>query len=662
MIQLPGVDRTFLSIIIRHKLSNVEIEQVVCRWRAKAAEFSLERTLTSSFNTLDLLFTTKHEDGLTTDLYVESLDEHSRCDSNGLGTLPKTPMAFIISHLESRLKHPGFNELAIKLLIPTGRGYVVRSNIIHQRMAGCEHVQSIQEFLTPFEEITHRSLSLADPESFQQLIYCALGGIVLQQSTALSSIEVLDFVDSQLAIRMSIPWVLPSTPMRQVIVALGHHRVQSMETFYAAAQSLGIRLLLVDSNDDNAYSHCRDEVITVDMTVDNGLKSRIVEALKSQPEIINGILAYRDQLLVTAARVAEELGLPTSPPLAVEACVNKFAMRQRAMANCSQLLYARDLHHLKEQINLHPKPLEFPLVVKPCEGQGSVGVSKVTNMQQLFDAVTGIENYGSKSGIIVENYVDGPEIDANFAMLDGEVLFSEVVDNFPCTADEKESRKTDSFLERDMVYPSGLSKPEILVIKGAIQRLLVDNLGFRTGVFHVEARVCGSNMQYTVEDGITDLREHHHSQPTSPSIFLLEVNARCPGVAGVYPTAYTYGVDFAALWLLSATGDSRRLRALSQPFLNGPQFWCDLVPITVTRGGTLDSDDIMEELRQRRPDLMAHVSSTTCFYQRGDIVPEPSVTNLAGIIAEFVCFSRNSRRDLLYIVNKIRQEVRIRWK
>jgi hypothetical protein len=622
----------------------------------------LEPTLASPFNTLDLLFTTTHEDGLTTELCVESLHEHGRCESNGLGILPKTPMAFILSHLESRSKHPGFSELAIKLLIPAERGYVVRSNILHQRMAGCEHVQSIQEFLEPFEEITHGNLSPANPESFQRLIHCASGGIVLQRSTTLSPIEVLDFIDSQLIIRMSIPWVLPSTPPRQVIVALGHHRVQSMETFYAAVQSLGIRLLLVDSCDDKAHSHCRDGIITVDMTLDNGLQSRVVETLKSQPEIISGIVAYRDQLLVTAARVAENLGLPTSPPSAVAACVNKFAMRLRDMTNCSQLLYARDLHHLKEQVHSRPKALEFPLVVKPCEGQGSVGVSKVTNMQQLFDAVTGIEKYGSKSGIMVENYIDGPEIDANFAMLDGEVLFFEVVDNFPCTADEKGSRKTDSFLERDMVYPSGLSEPEILVIKDAIQRLLVDNLGFRTGVFHVEARVCGSNMQYTVEDGITDLRQNHHSQATSPSVFILEVNARCPGVAGVYPTAYTYGVDLATLWLLSATGDSRRLRALSQSFLNGPQCWCDLVPITVTRGGTLDSDDIMEELRQRRPDLMEHVSTTTCFYQRGDIVPEPSVTNLAGIIVEFVCFSRKSRADLLYIVNQIRQEVRIRWK
>lgn len=56
-----------------------------------------------------------------------------------------------------------------------------------------------------------------------------------------------------------------------------------------------------------------------------------MEALKSQPEIISGIIAYRDQLLVTAVILAEELGLPTSPS-AVEACVNKFTMTQRAMA------------------------------------------------------------------------------------------------------------------------------------------------------------------------------------------------------------------------------------------------------------------------------------------------------------------------------------------
>ncbi|EHK99987.1 putative D-alanine--D-alanine ligase B [Glarea lozoyensis 74030] len=130
------------------------------------------------------------------------------------------------------------------------------------------------------------------------------------------------------------------------------------------------------------------------------------------------------------------------------------------MANCSQMLYAEDLNHLKQLVTSLPQPLEFPLVVKPSEGQGSVGVSKVTNTQQLYDAVTGIENYaqksGVKSGVIVETYIDGPEIDANFVMLDGEVLFSEVVDNFPCTADDEEDQQTDSFLERDMVYPERL--------------------------------------------------------------------------------------------------------------------------------------------------------------------------------------------------------------
>ena len=624
---------------------------------------ALEPTWASPFSTLDIIFNTTREDGQTIEPCVGFSKEHIRCEFNRLQTPPKTPIAFIVSHVEPRLKRPDFGEFAIKLIVPSERGYVIRSNILHQRMASCEHVQSIQEFLEPFQETTPGSISPANPESFQRMIRCASGGIVLQRSTVLSQIEILDFIDSQLTIRMSIPWVLPSIPPRRVVVALRHHRhLQSMETFYVAAQSLGMRLLIVDSNDDMAYSHCRDGIIIVDMTCDSGLESRIVEALKGQPETISGIVAYRDYLLVTAARVAEELGLSTLPPSAVGACVDKYAMRLREMTNCSQLLYARDLHDLQGQVNSNGKSLEFPLVVKPCQGQGSIGVSKVTNMHELCDAVTAIENYGSKSGIIVENYIDGPEIDVNFALLDGEVLFSEVVDNFPCTADEKGNRKTDSFLERDMVYPSGLCEPEILMIKNATHRLLVDNLGFQTGVFHVEARVCGSNMQYAEEDGIIDLRQKTHSQSISPSIFILEVNARCPGVAGVYPTTCTYGVDFAALWLLSATGDAWRLRALSQSFTDCALVWCDLVPITVTRGGTLDCDDIMEELRQRRPDLVEHVSSTTSFYKRGDIIPEPSVTNLAGIIVEFVCFSRKSREELLYIVNQIRQEVRIRWK
>jgi formate-dependent phosphoribosylglycinamide formyltransferase (GAR transformylase) len=650
-------------------ISDREIGQVHCRWRVKAAELVQQVTKISRFNILDIIFRTAFENGQSSELRVESLHDENTSQSNSKEALPKNAKCFMLSHLEPWLNHPETSELAIKLLIPAEKGYVVRSNILQQRMSGCERVGDIQDFCNPFDEldeVAHTSLSPVKPETFQALLHCASGGMVVRPSKELSAAEALDFVDSQLAIRMSIPWLSSSPPSRQMIVAIGSHRVQSMETFYDAAQSLGIEILLVASKDDKVYSHCRDEIVTVDMTLDDGLVSRIVEALKSQRRCLSGVVAYRDHLLVTAAKVAEELGLPTSPPSAVETCVNKHAMRLRTMANCSQMLYAEDLNHLKQLVTSLPQPLEFPLVVKPSEGQGSVGVSKVTNTQQLYDAVTGITNYGQKSGVksgvIVETYIDGPEVDANFVMLDGEVLFSEVVDNFPCTADDEEDQQTDSFLERDMVYPSGLSEPEIAFIKSSIQRLLVEDLGFQTGVFHVEGRICGSSMEYKTQDGIIDLHSKQLSQAKPPSVFILEVNARCPGVAGVPPTAYTYGVDLAALWLLTAVRDSQRLRALSRSFLNGAELWCDLVPITVTRGGTLESDDIMEELRQRRPDLMATVFTTTIFYRYGDVVPEPSVTNLSGIIAEFVCFSRKSRADLLGIVKQIREEVRIRWR
>jgi formate-dependent phosphoribosylglycinamide formyltransferase (GAR transformylase) len=606
--------------------------------------------LASPFKTLDISFPPQDTN------QAKSFLEANVAESDDEKSLSRVPGSFLHAQLDAEA-----SGLVIKFVIPAGKGYVVSSEILSQRMAGCENVQSIKDFRGPYEEV--EGPILENTISLRKLMNYASGAIVLQRSTALKPVETLDFIDQQLAIRMSIPWILHSPPAKQVIVAIGTHRVsQSTEAFYQAAHSLGIRILLVAENNDKGYAHCRDSIVTVDMTLDDGLSSRIVQALKSQPEDISGVVAYRDHLLVTAAKVAEELGLPTSPPSALETCVNKHAMRMRAMSNCSQFIYARDLDHLKEQVSVLPKALEFPLVVKPSAGQGSVGVSKVTDVQQLFNAVMEIENYGTKPGVIVENYIDGPEIDANFVMLDGEVLFFEVVDNFPCTADDDEDQKTDSFLERDMVYPSGLDEPEILVIKKSIQQLLVDNLGFQTGVFHVEGRLCESSMQYTTEDGITDLRTRNQSKSRTPSVFILEVNARCPGVAGVHPTAYTYGVDLAALWLLTAVRDTQRLRALSRSFPNGPKVWCDLVPITVTRGGTLKSDDIMEELGQRRPDLMTHVSSTTIFHRRGDVVPEPSVANLSGIIVEFVAFSRKSRADLLHIVKQIREELRIEWK
>lgn len=94
--------------------------------------------------------------------------------------------------------------------------------------------------------------------------------------------------------------------------------------------------------------------------------------------------------------------------------------------------------------------LQYPPVVKLCQGEASLGVMKVSDETSLREAVAmlGQDTRLAEHGIIVETYVPGPELDANFVLLDGAVLFLEVTDNFPCLGDDGSATLVANFAEK----------------------------------------------------------------------------------------------------------------------------------------------------------------------------------------------------------------------
>ena len=80
--------------------------------------------------------------------------------------------------------------------------------------------------------------------------------------------------------------------------------------------------------------------------------------------------------------------------------------------------------------------LHFLVVVKPSGGLNSEGVSKVHDQDELENAVNRVFNSRydhvmDVSAVNVEEYCAGPEVDLNFVLSDGKVLFAEVADDFP---------------------------------------------------------------------------------------------------------------------------------------------------------------------------------------------------------------------------------------
>lgn len=427
---------------------------------------------------------------------------------------------------------------------------------------------------------------------------------------------------------------------------------------YEAAQALGISVIIVDRPghwlQEEKYSHLRDEFVAIDITIDDGLPSRIAGAVKGKG--IDGIVAFADEFVDATVQAAEKLNLPTEPLSAYLQSLDKYATRKLVSLD-TQALRVDNAGQL-DDMSMSPKleSLHYPLVVKPCRGGGSRGVRKVNDLASLRQAVREVEEGGySKQGILIETYADGPEVDANFALWEGEILFFEMCDDFPCLADAEDATVSDSFVEDNMVLPSYLELEERDLVRSSLHRTLLQ-LGFRSGVFHVEARVQNSTMRYRKTNGVFDL-DHIDASSTAaehrrqPEVFLLEVNPRPAGPQSVYATAYTYGVDFYGLQWLRVLDDGERFAALCQPYTCYAQYCSSILMIPIHRENIHVPESYCDDMLRRLPEVALNVFRTECFTPGKTVSPVGG----AGFIAYFLVYSSTSRRNLLEMCDSIKK-------
>ncbi|MFI9210249.1 acetyl-CoA carboxylase biotin carboxylase subunit family protein [Streptomyces sp. NPDC053253] len=129
---------------------------------------------------------------------------------------------------------------------------------------------------------------------------------------------------------------------------------------------------------------------------------------------IAGVLTWNENLLVHTAQLAEYLGLRTNPPAVMENCRNKHATRQLLAAHQVPSARSGRVRDLLEATIL-AEDIGYPIVLKPAGQAGSVGVIRVDHSEDLaraFDfAADGAALAGGQNAdILVEEYLDGPEI------------------------------------------------------------------------------------------------------------------------------------------------------------------------------------------------------------------------------------------------------------
>lgn len=561
---------------------------------------------------------------------------------------------FIDNALKKNIDQYGCSITAIKLLLPAVDGYVVRNDTIQRRFLSYDLAENVVDFTSLEQHV--RAFESRGDDVFQRALRDALGAVLLKDLPGLHRPLVesaMSQLESDVIARLSFPWII-ETPMPKKRLALVDGRPDpavsaAAEGTYRAAAALGIELVIIDREghwvQDPVNEHLRDEFLACDLNLDEGLPDRIVEAVSKSKGVIDGIMTYADRYLTATAKAASILGLWTNPPEALEICKDKRKTREVTTPELP-ILSTTGVLDLKEQLKRSDIAVQYPSIVKPVKGYCSEGVTKVTSEEALFAAVRMNQERFPRNSFVIEPYITGPEVDANFVLFDGKVLFSEINDDFPSSAEipqhgedtHKTSASSLSFAELSTIMPSILPDHELSLLKSSLSGTLL-KLGFRNGVFHVEARIKDSRKSYEMNDQGMELTDHQigTGRQPEPSVFLIEINARVPGYQEIFAVEYTYGIDYFALAMLMAltptssknTQDlpqnghdvdfNSRVHALGEPFPAHIQHPSNIVFVPVTRGGTFMSSKPLPQ------PLMNYVPYSEVLMKKDQVIEDPEV-------------------------------------
>jgi len=348
-----------------------------------------------------------------------------------------------------------------------------------------------------------------------------------------------------------------------VIVSAG---LQGKRFTFERMAALGIKVVIIEHPDSWSAKLVEEGLVAKFLPVDMSQSSE--DVFKKSVELIqelgsdgktgrpDGIATFVELSVPLVARLAERLGLPGARPAAVDAARNKHATRAALKEN--GLPTPRNmLINTTSDVPTAEKEVGFPAVLKPVSGAASLGVKKVTNSRELHECygeivaelktlvVTSgalVKGDASSGGVdasnmvdltvLMEQYLDGCEVDVDVVMSDGDWVYAAVADNGPTMEPY--------FNETWGLCPSLQPRDTQRQLKELAVNA-VKAVGFTAGVFHVECKMTSTGPQ------------------------LIEVNARMGGGQVHECNLRCWGVDLVEETLFCALGIPCRPPVPKQP-------------------------------------------------------------------------------------------------
>lgn len=170
------------------------------------------------------------------------------------------------------------------------------------------------------------------------------------------------------------------------------------------AKELGYYVLCVDGNPNAIGFQYADDYKSIDIKD----KKACLEYAKQRN--INGVItAATDFGVLTVSYIAKELGLPGLDYEVAMTIKNKYSVHEklfRVKADDTEQAYEVIS---TEQLELIEDKIVFPVMVKPCDGSGSRGTSKVLNRECLKKACEQAMLNSISHKVLIEPFIEGQE-------------------------------------------------------------------------------------------------------------------------------------------------------------------------------------------------------------------------------------------------------------
>lgn len=200
------------------------------------------------------------------------------------------------------------------------------------------------------------------------------------------------------------------------ILGIGNAQVDAIKY----CKNKGLEVFACSYNDIGPGKKLADHFKVIDIKDVEGVKEYVLE---NNIDFIYSVGS--DIAMPTVCKVSELLNLPNfiSSDTA-EVCQHKYKMRQ-ALGEKFEGNVKFKLITSKEEIegwNI------YPCILKPVDSQGQRGVRQINNEEEFYKYFDESISYSTKKQLILEEFIDGPEVSVNAFAVNGEVIFNLVSD------------------------------------------------------------------------------------------------------------------------------------------------------------------------------------------------------------------------------------------